>query len=127
MSSAAKFTNKSARPRQPSGAPSRLERRSRMGAFRHAQTTCRYSDEAPVKHQPCETSFTRCLLKRVAALVENTISVGTRRAYRPDLTHSGRGEGDPVLLEGPDEGCRAAKCCGSQSLTEKGVSDFSWL
>jgi transposase-like protein len=46
ISSRAKSTNKGALPHWPSGAPSQLECRLRVSALRHAQRTCRYSDNA---------------------------------------------------------------------------------
>ena len=46
ISSPARFTNKSAPPRWPSGAPSRPNRRLGLRLLRPAQTTCRCSDKA---------------------------------------------------------------------------------
>ena len=46
ISSAARFTNKGAPPRWPSGAPSRPNRRLGLRVLRPTQTTCRCSDKA---------------------------------------------------------------------------------
>ena len=47
ISSPARFTNKGAPPRWPSGAPSRPNRRLGLPVLRPTQTTCRCSDKAP--------------------------------------------------------------------------------
>src|SRR5208283_2688437 len=46
ISSPARFTNKGAPPRWPSGAPSRPNRRLGLRVLRPTQTTCRCSDKA---------------------------------------------------------------------------------
>src|SRR5208337_2131857 len=46
ISSPARFTNKGAPPRWPSGAPSRPNRRLGLRLLRPTQTTCRCSDKA---------------------------------------------------------------------------------
>ncbi len=52
ISSPARFTNKGAPPRWPSGAPSRPNRRLGLGALRHAQATCRRSRQSPRQANP---------------------------------------------------------------------------
>ena len=52
ISSPARFTNKGAPPRRPSGAPSRPSRRLGLRLLRPTQTTCRCSDKADYRHDP---------------------------------------------------------------------------